>query len=651
MQASLSKGAAPSPGQWLEGAVGILDAAGNVTEASRPLRTWLGLGSGSLLDRTSFWERLVQRCPGWEPAVAELRANPEWFASVSVALPAEPPAPAQWFLLERARRGQDTFLRLQSILPPRTELGEGEWDAHLDNPAARRELFVRLLRAEAQLEKLAAHWPGVIFSQRPDFSFDYVSPKIERLTGVPVLHWQRQPQWFWQVVHESDAPELQQQLQQTARTGQSLTSTFRLRHLQSGRITYVLEHRQPVLSQGRLLLGYEGVWLDVTRQTIAEKRLSSAAWKETLAVLTMGLAHDFGNIMAGIHSLSESFLEQLDAAHPFREGLSLIQRNSMQANQLVHRIIHLHLGKTGDRNYHNLNDIVSELEDLVRKITPRRIQCAVELTPVQLPLYVDAVEFRQTIINLALNAADAMAEKGRLEIRTAAHAEWPAPEHVQGVIPRLPCVCLSVADNGCGIQARHLETVFDPFFTTKSANKGSGLGLYNARLFVEKHCGAISVESVEGQGTTFRIWLPQADFTEAERAATATTITPARRLSLLLLSQPGRVLDDTAELLRTGNFHVVTAASPEAAETALRAGDCIYSVLVVLMERDDAALESFLTAVRRQAPLIKTVLKTVGCDRDDFRSTLLRSFDLVVSPDTPDQVFLFNLRATLQPEN
>ena len=262
-----------------------------------------------------------------------------------------------------------------------------------------------------------------------------------------------------------------------------------------------------------LLLGYEVVWLDVTRQTIAEKRLSTAAWKETLAVLTLGMAHDFTNIIAGIHSLSESFLARMDGRHPFHEGLSLVKKNSLQASQLVKRMVNLHLGQTGERNYHNLNDIVGDLVELVTKILPRRIQLAADLSLLQLPAYLDVVEFRQVVINLLLNAADAMPRGGRLTLRTSRHEELPALENMKGMAPRLPCICLAIEDTGCGIKPRHLASIFDPFFTTKA--KGSGLGLYNARLAIEKLQGAISVVSKEGAGASFQIWLPEADFSES----------------------------------------------------------------------------------------------------------------------------------------
>lgn len=638
-----------STGFWVDGALAVLDASGNLIHANEPMHTWLGLDPADQ-PPARFWDLLDNRCPAWSEAAKALREGHERFARVQWQLSAPDQTCPQWFLVELVRAELTTFVRVTSCLPPRSELAESSWDTYLGSESARRDLFVRLLRAESRLEQLTDYWPGVVFGQRADGSFQFISAQVESLTGVSPARWRRQSHWFWQVVHEADAAELERQMQVAARTGRPVTTTFRIRHLQSGRVSYVLEHRQPLTSPGGMLLGYEGVWLDVTRQTIAERRLSSAAWKETLAVLTMGLAHDFGNVMAGIHSLSESFLDQLPAEHSFREGLELIKRNALQANQLVHRIIHLHVGRVGERNYHDLNEILLELSDLVRKVVPRRLQIEVCPAPGQLPVFVDAVEFRQTIINLTLNAAEAMPEKGTLWLRTSRHATWPAPQHIEGVIPRLPCFCITVQDTGCGIKSRHLPRVFDPFFTTKSANKGSGLGLYNARFFAEKHDGALSVASVENQGSTFSLWLPEADFSESERQSVRDSATPTRRLTLLLLGAPGRPHDETAELLRTRGYHVVTATHPDEALTCLRAQDCICTAMVVLIETDDTAVLDLLETVRCRHPMLKVILKPMGREREDLRPDALERSDLVVPASAPDQVFLDQLRGLLQTE-
>lgn len=491
---------------------------------------------------------------------------------------------------------------------------------------------------EAPAASLMQNWPGVFFRQRADFTFEFVSPKIEELTGWPAEVWHRHPALFWQAVHELDADELDQQIKRSAHSPQGTSSTYRVRHAHTGRITYISEFRRAVLDSSGQVQDYEGVWLDVTRQAIAEKRLAEAAWKETLAILTMGLAHDFNNVMAGILSLSESFLAQIGPEHSFQEGLTLIKQNAQQASQLVHRIIHLHHGKTGSRSYHDLNAITEDAVELLRKVIPRRIEVETHWEATPLPLYVDAVEFRQVIINMALNAADAMPDRGKLIFRTTRHHEMAALEHFEGVLPRLPCACLAVEDNGCGIKAHHLASIFDPFFTTKAMNKGSGLGLYNARLFVEKHHGTISVESLEGQGATFQVWLPQADFTEVEHALESSR---QQRLSVLLAGRGGKSLQSMAEFLRENNYLVVVG--DEKAEELLRSPEYRFDALMVQVEAKDSGPLSLLGNVRKHKLPVKVILQIVGCNQDELGTEFLQRADLILSSEMAQEVVLEKL--------
>ena len=632
------------PVRWLDGGTAITTADGGILSINPPLAAWLERTPAELTDRNLVtW--LTGRFPAHAEELRAWSAGTEPFGQLELKLTGA--GAPEWFGLECARHGATCYWRLNSALPPLAELEEAAWDEYLQSERARRQMFVRLLRAEAQLQNLTQRWPGVIFNQRADFSFQFVSPTIETWTGVPVADWRRQPQRFWQLVHEADAEELQQQLQRAHKSPPGVSSTYRIRHAQTGRITYLLEHRQALVSQSGLVLGYEGVWLDVTRQTIAEKRLSTAAWKETLSLLTMGLAHDFGNVMAGIHSLAEGFLSQIEPGHEFLEGLTLIRQNSMQASQLVHRIINLHHGKTGERNYHDLNELVTDLTDLIHKILPRRIQISSERAPGSLPVYVDDVEFRQVVINLALNAADAMPQRGTLVLRTSTHAQLPPLAHAHGKLLRLPALGLSVTDTGTGIKARHLASLFDPFFTTKSANKGSGLGLYNARLFTEKHHGLISVDSVEGQGSTFSLWLPQADFTEADRGQAEAGTPAAKRYSLLLAGQAGLLLDSTAEWLRSHSYHVVTATTAEQAAELLSSVDYQFNALLVLAEPTDTGLCALLIEAARQALPVKRILQIVGQQADALDNQVLGCTDLVIPPEMAQTIVLEKLTATL----
>lgn len=628
---------APERG-WLDAGRAVLDLAGRVRALNTPLAAWLARSREDVLG-LPFREVLADCYPEWEEPLKVLEYSAEPFDQFQLTSGSS--GGQQWFQCEITRTPDSIQVRLSSTLPPVTELAEGAWDEHLTSEGARREVFVRMLRAEARLHNLIAHWPGVVFSQRADFSFSFVSPKIEELTGVSAAEWQRSPTRFWDVVHEGDTEELRQRARQTARTLRGAAGTYRVRNLATRRIHHVLEHRQAVVTDSGLLLGYEGVWLDVTRQTLAEQRLSGAAWKETLSTITMGMAHDFSNVLAGIHSLSESYCAEMDGASPFREGLQLIQKNAQQASQLVQRIMNLHHGKTGERSYQDLNALATEVFELVRRVLPRTIEASLELTAGQLPLYLDPVEFRQVAINLALNAAEAMPRGGRLVFCTTVETELPPLAHWKAPLPRTPCACFRVTDTGHGIDPRSLPTIFDPFFTTKAMNKGSGLGLYNTKLFTEKHGGVLAAESQPGHGATFRLWLPLADFTEAQPVHES----PAQRLTVLLTGSSSGLVESSAEVLRLWGFSVSTALSHH--ELRLRLDSALHPTngLLVLIEHHDAGLRSLLESLRPEFPRLKVALQIVGCNQDELDSELLATADLVITADMSSESILRQLRS------
>jgi PAS domain S-box-containing protein len=522
----------------------------------------------------------------------------------------------------------------------RDSFGSNETESASAGRPLNRFTLTPLPGMEAFHHSLMQHWPGVLFRQRPDLAFEFASPRLEELTGHPLAQWREQPGLFWQVVHELDADEMRQQLHLAGQSAEGVASQFRLRHAATGRVSYVSEFRRAQRDAAGRVTGYEGFWLDVTRQTLAERRLATAAWKETLGLLTVGLAHDFNNVLAGILGLSETFLAQIPANHPFREGLTLVKRNTQQAAHLIERIAQLHRGKTGSRSYEDLNKLVRDGAELLRSVLPKRVELATEPVAAPLPLYVDAFEFQQVLINLALNAAEAMPERGRLTLLTSPHDTLPAMTPHAGTPPRTPAVCLAVADTGHGIKERLLPFLFDPFFTTKPMNRGSGLGLYNARLFAEKHQGAISVETREGQGTTFRLWLPLADFTEAEEAM---ELSNRRRRTLLLAGHPGQLLDRTAEFLRTHGYQVVVGG--QEAEDLLRSGDYPLDGVLLLAEPRDPQPAQLARFVRQQKLPLKVIVKTAGGNPDELDPQLVAKSDLVISADTPEDAILDKLAA------
>lgn len=625
---------------WLNAGLVVLDREGKICSANEPLATWLGSTPAKLVGQ-AFPQLLGQHCPDWELALQRLLQGTASFDRLE--LPATSGDAAESLSVELCRHEASCFLHLESLLPSAPEL-EGMFPEGCLGRVLSNRAFQRMLRSETQVDNLMNRWPGIIFSQRPDFSFVFVSPKIEELTGVPASEWRRQSKYFWQVVHEADADALATRLRSETQSSTGITSTYRIRHIHTGRVTYLWEHRQTVRTSNGLVLGFEGIWLDITRQTIAERRLLNMSWRENLGTLTMGLAHDFCNIMTGIVGLSETFEASLEADSSVRNGLGLIRSTAIQASQLAHRIRQIHQGLPGEKNYLDLNESVSSLVEVLQKVLPRRVQVQMALEKGQLPLYVDAVELQQVIVNLALNAADAMTERGRLTFRTSRHEQSPATENLQGVLPRSPLICLSVQDTGTGIPARFLASIFEPFFTTKPLGRGSGLGLYNARLFAEKHGAAISVETKEGVGTTFHIWFPQADFTEAQNAPKAERPT---RHTVLVVGAAGDLLDRIVDMLRQSGYYVVPAVSEADAVESLHAPHFQFTGLLALCSNGHADELSLCKRIRNYRLPLCTILSGLSSIQEEIPAEQLESVDAVVPYDVPPNEFLARLKHVL----
>jgi signal transduction histidine kinase len=635
-QASADPSCNLQPVRWLDAGMAIVDGSGTILEVNSALADWLGKDREDLLGR-AVEEVLYIRCPAWRTAVLELLRGSGAFVEARLEVKMAGKQPAQQLRVELTRHKAAQFLRIASVLPD--ELEERAWASYLKSASARRELYLRMRRSEVHLEQLMQRWPGVVFNQRPDCTFQYISPVIEEWTGIPAGRWQSKSSCFWEAIHEGDVEQVQQALRGASRARKEMANTYRLRHVKTGRVIYILEHRKPVYGSNGALQGYEGLWLEVTRQIIAEKRLGSAAWKETLATLTMGLGHDLSNMLAGVLGLAENLHVQVPADHPFHEALGLIGRNAQEGCRLVKRIMQLHRDRADGKNYHDLNGLVSDVADLLQKLGPRGIKTGASLCPKQLPVYVDAFELRQVLVNLALNGYDAMRQGGELLFVTARHESQPELPFLHGTMPNFPAVSVEVSDTGVGIAEKHLPLIFDPFFTTKAVNKGSGLGLYNARLFIEKHHGAISVASSAG-GTRIRLWLPEADFSETERQASG----GGQRHTLLLLGAPGEALASTAEFLRQHDFYVVMAASDEEAAEFLRSP--FYQFGAVVVQTTVGSVLLFDEIARQNFPL-KTVLQVVARNPDEIEAQLLSKIDLIIPADTPGQEMLSRMRSLL----
>lgn len=478
------------------------------------------------------------------------------------------------------------------------------------DPANFARIFLRLRTVEARLDQMLSLFPGVVFHQKPDFSFGFIGPGFETLLGLDPQPLARNGQPLLRLIHEQDERAFHAELERSVSPERPLSLVYRVLNPQTGAYVYLLDIRKAVRSPSGLLLGYEGIWLDITRQKIAEDRLSSRSWKESLSTLTRGLLQDFGSALTGIFSLSELYHSTLPVRHPLRDGLALIRENAAEAQRLVRMILDLNSDTTGERNYLNLGRLVRDQLDLLKLVLPRGTQLTGPGEDGAWPVHLDETAFRQTLVNLAMNARDALRGPGdiRIALRALAPGEAIGATSVPSPAPlTVPGVELTFSDNGVGILPAHLERIFDPFFTTKENARGAGLGLYHARLFAQDCGGSIAVSSTPGAGTTFHLILPLADLERAGVRDPGDAAVP-RTVRGLYLERDMTDEGPLVEALRSREWDVRTLATVEHAQRQLREDGARIDFILIRQPEADGALRVFLAELRRDHPGLRIAL-------------------------------------------
>ena len=240
---------------------------------------------------------------------------------------------------------------------------------------------------------------------------------------------------------------------------------------------------------------------------LSEEQLRQAQKMEAVGRLAGGVAHDFNNVLTAIFGYSDLLLEQFTLDDPRRSDVQEIRRSAERAAGLTRQLLAFSRKQVMQPRLLNLNDVIANVQNLLRRLVGEDIEVQLDLRQELGPVMADPGQIEQVLMNLTANARDAMPEGGRLQIATGS-AEIEA-EHLErpGLRPG-KYVMLSVHDSGSGMPDHVRRHVFEPFFTTKEQGKGTGLGLATVYGIVKQSGGGIYVDSAEGQGTTFAIYLP-----------------------------------------------------------------------------------------------------------------------------------------------
>ncbi|MBN1983925.1 MAG: response regulator [Chitinivibrionales bacterium] len=307
---------------------------------------------------------------------------------------------------------------------------------------------------------------------------------------------------------------------------------------------------------------------DLSQQKRLEEHLRQSQRLESIGQLAGGVAHDFNNLLTGISGYVELVKETLEASHPCRDMINEIGTISERASNLTHQLLAFSRQQVIEPRVVMLNTIIEELHKMLSRVIGEDIRLTKTLQKELYPVKVDRGQIEQVLVNLVVNARDAMPDGGVLEIATASIVldEGYCTKHSTAINPGVYCM-LAVSDTGCGIPKELLNRIFEPFFTTKPVGKGTGLGLAMVWGAVKQNDGFMDVYSEVNKGTTFKIYFPALleaipDFA-AEKAFLSRE--EVSDITILLVEDDPIVRQIAYRLLCKHGYSVIVCPSPEEA--------------------------------------------------------------------------------------
>jgi len=345
------------------------------------------------------------------------------------------------------------------------------------------------------------------------------------------------------------------------RTGDEGAASYQLEIVAKDRHRVMLEVSTRLIYQKGKPIGVQGIARDITERTKLEDELRQLQKMDAVGKLAGGVAHDFNNIMTAVIGYTDLTLVRLSQDDPLRSKVQEIKNAGVRAAALTQQLLAFSRKQILQPKILDLNTLISDNTKMLRPLIGEDIELVSVLDPALESVKADPGQIEQVIMNLALNARDAMPRGGRLTIETANVVldEEFAHRHVS--VQPGPCVMLAVSDTGVGMDIEAQSHIFEPFFTTKQKGKGTGLGLSTVYGIVKQSGGNIWVYSKPGNGTTFKIYLPR--FEEAaEKVVTRPSLGEIASGSetILLVEDEEQVRKIVREILQMQGYQVLEAA-------------------------------------------------------------------------------------------
>ena len=429
-----------------------------------------------------------------------------------------------------------------------------------------------MLSAEKLLSLINALGGIVWEADAETLQFRFVSEEAERILGYPTPTWLEADFWV-RHTHPDDVERCAALCRAASERGEDHELEYRM-IAADGRIVW-LRDIVSVSRSGDGSIGLVGLAVDITsqkRHEVSQKELAEATRMDAVGRLAGGVAHDFNNLLTVIAGYAELVSATLDAADFRAEDLGEIKRAAHRASLLTRQLLAFSRKQVLRPEVLDMNGIVRDVGTLIRRLIGNGIELVIELAGSPLLVFGDRSQLEQVLLNLAVNARDAMPVGGRLIIRTAGNAST---------------VFVIVTDNGAGIPPELVNRIFEPFFTTKEVGKGAGLGLSTAYGIIKQSRGDIQVQTAPGKGTVFTISLPVAR-QRGEAPAPVNADMPGGAETILLVEDDDEAREMVEQVLLRLGYDVVTAANGNGAVDICRRHQRKISLLItdVVMDHE-----------------------------------------------------------------
>ncbi|MEI9887237.1 MAG: ATP-binding protein [Rhizomicrobium sp.] len=385
------------------------------------------------------------------------------------------------------------------------------------------------------------------------------------------------------------------------------------------------------ISGGRAIL----YLVDVSEQKALETKFAQSQKMQAVGQLAGGVAHDFNNLLTVIIGNSEFLLMRHQAGDPSFKEINEIQQNALRAASLVGQLLAFSRKQTMQPRVLAVRDVVGELALMLRRLLREGVELKLEHGPDVWPIHADEAQLSNAIINLVVNARDAMPKGGTVTIKTANETMTTPVAYGTGVMPAGDYVRIEVSDTGTGIQKEVIGKIFDPFFTTKPVGQGTGLGLATVFGIVKQTGGFIDVQSEVGKGTTFRIFLPRhradANAPAAVEPERGTLRDVTGQDTILLVEDEEAVRSFAARALKMRGYSVLEASGGEEALEIVKTSKVPIHLLITDVVMPNMDGPTLVRAVKRIKPEMAVIFMS-GYAEEAFRRNDEKAADLHFLP-------------------